>query len=219
MKTALYSEVRSQMRPGDVIAFAGKDNFSDLIKWATRSNVSHVGVVFESKVMFEGETQPGTIVDVMESTTLYVDPETKKRTSGVQRNRLSDRIKYHDGQIWWLPLSSQARANLNLKKFTYFLLHNDKREYDLPQAILSGIDALDKIGLTYNKENFSKFFCSELVAAALEAAGVIGNINASEVTPIDLCSFSLFAEDYYLLTGEPLEIKGYNSRNPENFGV
>jgi hypothetical protein len=117
MKTALYSEVRSQMRPGDVIAFAGKDNFSDLIKWATRSNVSHVGVVFESKVMFEGETQPGTIVDVMESTTLYVDPETKKRTSGVQRNRLSDRIKYHDGQIWWLPLSSQARAKLKLKEF------------------------------------------------------------------------------------------------------
>jgi hypothetical protein len=30
------------MKPGDVIAFAGKDNFSDIIKWAIRSNVSHL---------------------------------------------------------------------------------------------------------------------------------------------------------------------------------
>lgn len=219
MKIAKYSEVRSQMRPGDVIAFAGKDNFSDIIKWATRSNVSHVGVVFETKVMFEDEPQPGIIVDVMESTTLHVDPVTGKRQTGVQRNRLSDRINYHNGQIWWLPLSDQSRQKLDLKKFTDFLLHNDKREYDMPQAILSGIDTLDKFGITKNTEDFAKFFCSELVAAALESSGVIGNINASEVTPVDLCYFSLFANDYYLLTGDALEIKGYNTQSPENFGI
>lgn len=219
MKSSSYTQVRSQMKPGDVIAFAGKDNFSDIIKWATRSNVSHVGVVFETKVMFEDEPQPGIIVDVMESTTLYVDPVTGKRTSGVQRNRLSDRIKYHNGQIWWLPLSDSSRQKLDLKKFTDFLLHNDKREYDLPQALLAGIDALDKCDLTKNTEDFAKFFCSELVAAALEASGVIGEINASEVTPIDLCYFSIFADDYYLLTGETLEIQGFNTRDPKNFGI
>jgi hypothetical protein len=218
MKSSSYSEVRSQMKPGDVIAFAGKDNFSDVIKWATRSNVSHVGVVFETKVMFEDEAQPGVIVDVMESTTLYVDPVTGKRTSGVQRSRLSDRIKYHNGQIWWLPLSDRSRQNLDLKKFADFMLHHDKREYDLPQAILAGVDTLDKLGVTKNTEDFAKFFCSELVAAALEASGVIGKINASEVTPIDLCCFSLFEDDYYLLTGETLEINGFNTRSPENFG-
>lgn len=219
MKASLYSEVRSQMKPGDVIAFAGKDNFSDIIKWATRSNVSHVGVVFETKVIFEDTPQPGIIVDVMESTTLYVDPTTGRRKTGVQRNRLSDRINYHNGQIWWLPLSDQSRQKLDLNKFTDFLLHNDKREYDMPQAILSGIDTLDKLGMTKNTEDFAKFFCSELVAAALEASGVIGNINASEVTPIDLCCFSLFADDYYLLTGDVLEIKGYNTHSHENFGI
>lgn len=219
MKFSPYSEVRSQMKPGDIIAFAGKDNFSDIIKWATRSNVSHVGVVFETKVMFDDEPQHGIIVDVMESTTLYVDSVTGKRTSGVQRNRLSDRINYHNGQVWWLPLSDRSRQNLDLKKFTDFLLHNDKHEYDLPQAILAGIDTLDKLGITKNTEDFARFFCSELVAAALEISGVIGNINASEVTPIDLCYFSLFTDDYYLLTGETLEIQGYNTRNPENFGL
>jgi len=219
MKIIQYTEVRSNMRPGDVIAFAGKDNFSDVIKWATRSNISHVGVVFETKVFFEGASQSGVIVDVMESTTLYVDPKTGERKTGVQRNRLSDRINYYDGQIWWLPLSEQSRQKLDLRKFTDFMLHNDKRKYDLPQAILSGIDTLDKLGLTKNREDFARFFCSELVVAAFEASGIIGQINASEVTPIDLCCFSLFSDDYYLLTGEPLEIHGYNTRNPENFGI
>lgn len=219
MKTAKYSEVRSQMRPGDVIAFSGKDNFSDIIKWATRSNTSHVGVVFETKVVFENTPQPGIIVDVMESTTLYVDPVTGERKAGVQRNRLSDRVEYHSGELWWLPLSDQARQNLDLKKFVDFMMHNDKREYDLPQAILAGVDLLDKAGLTRNTEDFAKFFCSELVAAAFESSGLIGNINASEVTPIDLCSFSLYAEDYYLLKGDRREIKGFNTRSPENFGI
>jgi hypothetical protein len=219
MKTAKYSEVRSQMRPGDLIAFSGKDNFSDIIKWATRSNTSHVGVVFETKVIFENTPQPGIIVDVMESTTLYVDPVTGERKAGVQRNRLSDRVEYHSGELWWLPLSDQSRQKLDLKKFVDFMLHNDKREYDLPQAILAGVDVFDKSGLTRNTEDFAKFFCSELVVAAFESSGLIGNINASEVTPIDLCSFSLYAEDYYLLKGDQLEIKGFNTRSPENFGI
>ena len=42
-----YSKVRNQMRPGDVIAFGGKGHFSEIIKFATRSVVSHVGVVFQ----------------------------------------------------------------------------------------------------------------------------------------------------------------------------
>jgi hypothetical protein len=42
---------------------------------------------------------------------------------------------------------------------------------------------------------------------------------SEEVTSIALCGFSLLAEDYYLLTGETLEIKSYNSRNPENFRI
>ena len=42
MKVTHYTDIRSQMKPGDVIAIAGKDNFFDVIKWATRSNTSHI---------------------------------------------------------------------------------------------------------------------------------------------------------------------------------
>lgn len=46
---AQYDRVRDRMQPGDIIAFSGKGNFSELIKWVTRSEVSHIGIVFESK--------------------------------------------------------------------------------------------------------------------------------------------------------------------------
>jgi hypothetical protein len=69
-----------------------------------------------------------------------------------------------------------------------------------------------------NREDFSKFFCSELAAGALERAGAITEISASEVTPIDLCSFQLFQEDYFQLKGEPKPIRGYNTVDPIRWG-
>lgn len=70
----------------------------------------------------------------------------------------------------------------------------------------------------YNIEDFSTFFCSELVAAGLEAGGAIKSINASEVTPIDLCMFSLYQPDYYQIKGKISEIRGFNSIDPEGWG-
>lgn len=218
-----YKEIRGRMNPGDIIAFSGKGHFSEIIKWATRAAVSHVGIVFESKILFGDEAQPGKVVDIFESTTLHEDPVTGKKISGVQKNRMSDRVKFYDGDIWWLPLSRKARAELDLRKFANFLMHQDDKEYDMPQAVKSALDALDKVPLlgktTYNSEDFSAFFCSELATAALEAGGVIKKINASEVTPIDLCRYNIFGETYYQIKGGKKEIGGYNSVNPEGFGL
>lgn len=54
-KSAKYQSVREKMKPGDVIAFSGKGNFSEIIKWATCSSVSHVGVILQSKLLIDGE--------------------------------------------------------------------------------------------------------------------------------------------------------------------
>jgi len=43
-----YQNVRSKMKPGDVIAFGGKGHFSEIIKFATFSNASHVGVILQN---------------------------------------------------------------------------------------------------------------------------------------------------------------------------
>lgn len=210
------------MLPGDIVAFSGKNNFSDVIKWATGASVSHVGIVFASTPVVEEDGTEGLVVDIMESTFLHHDPESGKNVGGVLRNRLCHHLESYEGHIWWLPLGVEARARLNLELFARFLLDHRGKEYDVTQAVRSALDLMDDTPVlgaaTRNGEDFLRFFCSELATAALEAGGVIRDVNASEVTPIDLCSFRLFAEDYHLLKGGVVEIDGYNSRSPEKFG-
>lgn len=213
-----YEEIRGLMQPGDVIAFSGNGDLSEVIKWATRSQVSHVGVVLQSKLLIGDTPQQGFFNQIIESTSL-------NGFSGVTISRLSDRVDAYDGQMWWLPLSDEARGQLDLTGFFDFLIHHDRRPYDAPQAILSALDTLDGIPLlgratTQNVEDFNKFFCSELVAAALEAGGVIDRINAAEVTPVDLCRFNLYADEYvqFKVVEEPQEIHGFNSLDPTGWG-
>ena len=40
LKMKDYWQIRKEVKPGDIIAFGGKGNFSELIKWATRATVS-----------------------------------------------------------------------------------------------------------------------------------------------------------------------------------
>lgn len=211
-----YKSIRDLMKLGDVIAFGAKGFVPNVIKWATRSAVSHVGVILQSQLIFDGTTQSGKFNQIIESTWL-------DGFAGVTINRLSDRMKKCDGDLlWWLPLSDAARKKLDLQKFYDFMLHQNRKPYDAPQAIFSAADEWDNhpiLGhLTHNTEDFSKFFCSELVAAGLEASGVIKSVNASEVTPIDLCTFNLYADDYYQFSGGEKKICGYNSVDPEGWG-
>jgi hypothetical protein len=75
------------------------------------------------------------------------------------------------------------------------------------QAVASAVNHLG----TDTPEDFSRWFCSELVAAGLEYGGALPPINCSEVTPIDLCRFAIYADAYYQLSGRPTAIRGYNS--------
>ncbi|MCP5517608.1 MAG: hypothetical protein H7A45_10170 [Verrucomicrobiales bacterium] len=214
-KSAQYQTVRNDMKPGDIIAFSGKGQFSEIIKWATSSTVSHVGIILQSKLLVEDDPQPGYFNQIIESTSL-------NGFSGVSISRLSDRLATYDGEIWWLPLSDAARAQLNAKAFYDFLLHQEHKPYDTPQAVKSALDALDSVPLvgraTHNREDFSRFFCSELAAAGLEKGGVINRLNASEVTPVDLCMFAIYQSNYYQLKGKKKLIKAHNSLSPEGWG-
>lgn len=215
MKRATYSKIRSRMQPGDVIAFSGKGQFSEIIKWATRSPVSHVGVILQSKLMIDGKEQKGFFNQIIESTSL-------NGFSGVTISRLSDRIDTYDGEIWWLPLGKAARKLFRGKDFFDFMLHQDRKEYDMPQAVASALDYLDDVPLlgkvTHNVEDFSRFFCSELATAGLEKAGVVRKVNSSEVTPVDLCMFNIYDQDYFQIKGSARGIKGYNSLDPTGWG-
>jgi hypothetical protein len=207
------------MRPGDVIAFGGKGHFSEIIKFATFSDVSHVGVILQTRTT---DDETGRFFNqIIESTSL-------NDFNGVVISRLSDRLETYDGEVWWLPLSSEIRElKFNQIEFFNFLFDKAKRrvEYDMPQAIKAGIDALDNLpfglrGPTYNREDFSKFFCSELVAAGLEKAGSVGEVNTAEVTPIDLCRWNIYKEKYYQLNGDPKKrISRFNTASPADWNV
>jgi len=53
------------------------------------------------------------------------------------------------------------------------------------------------------------------VAAGLKKAGLVTDINASEVTPIDLCRWSIYEDTYYQLKGDPTkDISRFNTLDP-----
>lgn len=219
MKVLTYQQVRERMEPGDVIAFGGKGHFSEIIKFATRAGVSHVGVILQTRV--RGDDEDRYFNQIIESTSLH-------GFNGVNISRFSDRLAEYDGELWWLPLRKDIRKQkFDQKAFYEFLFKQakDRIAYDMPQAIGSALDALDQLpfglhGPGYNREDFSKFFCSELVAAGLERAGAVPPINASEVTPIDLCRWDIYEKDYYLLGGDPKrQISRCNTLDPAAWNV
>ena len=213
MERTLYKQVCERMKPGDIVAFSGRSRFSRLIRLTTRAVVSHVGIICQTE----------NSVEIIESVTFAQDRTSAEEVEGVRYNDMHKRVTDYDGFVWWLPLSEDSRASLNQKKMVEFLQTTEGKKYDMPQAIKAALDIIEENPFfdlsTYNQEDFDAFFCSELVAAALRAGGVIETINPSEVTPSNLCSFKLFAEDYYQLKGRRKEIDDYNQNNPEGFGL
>ena len=218
-KQITYKEVRELMQPGDVIAFGGKGHLSEIIKFATFSSISHVGVMLQTKIP---EDNTGRFFNqIIESTSL-------NGFNGVNVSRFSDRLNTYEGELWWLPLRKEIReSSFDKTKFFNFLFNQakERKPYDMPQAIKSAVDALDNLpfglnGPAYNQEDFSKFFCSELVAAGLEIAGAVDSVNASEVTPIDLCRWSIYEDSYFQLKGESSKrISRFNTASPSDWNA
>lgn len=193
-----YNEIREQIQQGDVIAFSGKGHVSELIKLFTLSPVSHVAIVMKGKQL----TSEGVLITVNN----IIESTTMDGFAGVVVNRLSKRLKHYDGRAWWLPLSDTTRQKIDFEIFYDWLTNQKRKLYDSWQAIGSGFDFIPE-----NREDFDKFFCSELNAGALEKSGGIPDVNCSEITPIELCRWNIYGENYYQLSGEPKEITRFNS--------
>jgi len=213
LQQVVYGELKDRIKPGDIIAFSGKKKFSRLIRLVTRSIISHVGII----------CQTGRSVDVIESVNFKQESAACEQTGGVHCRHLSKRVESYDGLMWWLPLSEVSRSRFNQEKFAEFLISAKGKQYDMPQAIRAVLDFIEDNPFfdlsTYNQKDFNAFFCSELATAALHAAGVIEHINPSEVTPVNLCTFNIFAEDYFQIRGRRKELDDFNSIPAENFGI
>ena len=210
-----YHHIREQMRPGDIIAFGGNSLFSRWTNLTTRSAVTHIAIVMQTKMRDEAS---GRYFNQVMEATVY---DGKK---GVMTNRLSERVHTYDGDMWWLPLGESARDMFeqNKHEFFNFMFDQEGKAYDVLQLFGSAVDALDShpiLGsISYNQEDFSSWFCSELIAEGLETAGIINSVNASEVTPVDICRFSIFEQRYVQLKGEARPIAGFNTQLADNWG-
>lgn len=220
-----YHHIREHMQPGDIIAFGGNSLFSRWTKLTTRSAVTHVAVVIHTKNTHTKATQ--SMVHDQERSQYYnhvMEATSFKGKRGVMTNRLSERVASYDGDIWWLPLSRASRSifEQNKHKFFDFMCEQEGKPYDVLQLFGSAVDALDDhplfSSISYNNEDFSSWFCSELIAEGLKTAGVVTGVNSSEVTPVDICRFNIFKKRYVQLKGEGRVIAGFNSLVPDNWG-
>lgn len=207
LELAPYAEVRRRMLPGDVIAFGGKGRLSSLIKMATRGPVSHVGLVLQAAATTDrsrGRSHGRHFNLCIESTTLG-------GMSGVSISRLSDRLRVYSGEVWWMPLASEVRTQVDFEQLFDFAFAQVGKPYDAAGAVRSGVDLW---GLEAD-EDLDQLFCSELDAATLRAGGAVpAHVNPSEVTPLDLVRWSIYAPTYYQLKGERLPIPGASSQIP-----
>jgi hypothetical protein len=203
-----YQQLEHLIQPGDIIAFGGNSLFSRWAKLTTNSVVTHLALVLETTTAL-GEAQK-PVHEIIEST-CYAG------NSGVMINRLCERVATYDGNIWWLPLSDQHRQTFDRNKSDCiaFLREQLHKPYDIWQLFGSTVDATDNLPffkhLSYNVEDFSKWFCSELIAAALRMCKLINNINPSECTPIDICTWAIFQTNYIQISGHKTPIMGFNS--------
>jgi|GEM_PF-3355119 len=107
----------------------------------------------------------------------------------------------YDTTVWIFHLSSEARAKFDQLAFFSWCRTAVNRPYDLNQAIAAGV--LDwllrklpadvvKVLPGLIKQDVRSLYCSELVAAGYQAAGIIPkSVNVSRQTPGDMVALGL----------------------------
>ena len=212
VRRADYDSVRPQIRHGDVIAFGGEGFYSGLIKLATNSPVSHVGVVYRAAP----DPRTGLWQNLlMESTSL-------SGFSGVTLTRLSSRLQDYRGEVWWLALSDEFRHRTDWQAFHVWLALNEGKPYDARAAATSALDRAEKLPLIgklfRNPERYKRLFCSQLVCGAFKAAGALPKtLNPAEITPRDLAAMKIYSGAAQL-KGAAKDIKNFNTLEPESLG-
>lgn len=228
-----YESVRDKIKPGDVIAFSGSGFPSDQIKKVTKSPISHVAVVLQSKVLVGGRPQlSGHINQIIESTTLNTDGGSGLAAlqryvsialngilsvGGVQISRLSDRIENYKGTVIWLPIAYKRRQAADWNVFFEFLTKQVGKKYDfklIGKLLLASIPGIG--GLFADKDDLAEagmYICSQLVAAGMIAGGVVSDdmVDRDNVTPDDIVNMAIYRDNFYHLKGPQIDLPRFNT--------
>jgi hypothetical protein len=206
MVSTSFAAIRDQVRIGDVLAFGGHGWMSGIIKKSGHgSPVSHAATIIE--------IDPAPVL--VESTVrINFHP-----TYGVSTAPAEAIVDHYDGEVWLLPLSAAVRANqFDSAAFTAYLESKIGGVFDVVGGLRVIIDeflnGMRELGIVELSARAEAFFCTELVAGALRAAGTAAGVDPEWVSPRDLCRWNIYTADYFHLKGEVLEIPDYNTIAP-----
>lgn len=169
------------LKTGDLLLFSGNGAWSNLIKLFTRSQWSHVGMIFRtdegSCFCFEAD------VDSMSDF-------FKKRGVGVRMVPLKKKLNTYVGRIATRSLLGLSLTDLEeiQVKIISFITEVKNRPYEksIIEFIRSAYDGPFGENIT---EDLSSIFCSELVAAAYQRFGLLPHhppgLPSNEYTPAD----------------------------------
>ncbi len=97
-----YINLCTQIKPGNVLAFATFDLPAHVVKWATHSGYVHVAIVLS---VTTNSKHPDPVLIAESHINMSLPSEgTGKKQLGVQFQRLSQRIVTCDGSVWWAAL-------------------------------------------------------------------------------------------------------------------
>ncbi len=177
-----YSEIRNELKSGDMVLFSGGGFVSRMIQMFTRSEWSHVGLVIKDDWW--------DMLLLWESTTLSkIKTVHGNVRQGVAIRPLSEVIENYDGEVGIRTLTFPLT---DAQELTIAELRQEfkGRNYEESKSELFK-SAYDFIG-GKNEEDLSSLFCSELVAEAYQRVHFFDEVKPSnEYTPADLADVSI----------------------------
>lgn len=210
-KGVLYAEIRSKLRPFDLILFKGDALFSKGVvilehfgnNYSNSGEFTHTGIVVTSEILDRDNIIPGKIY-ILESTiggTMGhgIKDIDGKTVLGVQIRDLDLVIPSSDesnntivacGKLLQNPLDTMSKNEVK-QRFTQFCDKYVGKSYDSnPYSLLSSVfpslrkyrDYIEKLSGTQEW-----LFCSEVVALIYKIFGIYpDNVNEKDVLPRDL---------------------------------
>jgi len=177
--TASFPEIVEDLKTGDVVLFSGKSGFSRSIKWFTVSRWTHIGMVlrlpeFSEPLCWESLRIP-EIPDVVDGT----------MKSGVQLLSLPERVRTSNAEIGIRQLNKPITSTMHSAVLDF---RETVRDRPYETSMLELVRAAWDGPFGKNSENLSSLFCSELVAEAYQAMGLLpcdttGGTPSNEYTP------------------------------------
>jgi len=140
------------------------------------------GPISASHVAIVGRLRGDPVL--FESTTLTDLPDlvTKDPIKGVQCHEIANRVASYNGRIWHYPLTKVLDFTKR-RELGRCLWDHHGVAYDVLGALRSGGCLFSWLESLMRVEDLNSIFCSELVAAAYRAVGLLDTDNVSRWSP------------------------------------